>query len=58
MWFSQEVLLCEKGSTGEASSKGTMLATSEFWFEPPLSEDQAWDPVLSVYNECDPWPAK
>ena len=33
-----------------------MLATREFWFESPPCADQAWDPVLSVYNECDPWP--
>ena len=33
-----------------------MLATREFWFEPPPCADQAWDPVLNTYNDCDPWP--
>ena len=32
-----------------------MLATREFWFESPPDADQAWDPVLNAYNNCEPW---
>ena len=32
-----------------------MLATREFWFESPPEVDQAWDPVLNEYNNCEPW---
>ena len=32
-----------------------MLATREFWFESPPEVDQAWDPVLNEYSNCEPW---
>ena len=34
-----------------------MLATRDFWFEPPDQVDDAWQPILDCYAEGTPWPA-
>ena len=34
-----------------------MLATRDFWFEPPDQADDAWQPILDCYAEGTPWRA-
>ena len=33
-----------------------MLATRDFWFQPPDQYDDAWQPILDCYAEGTPWP--
>ena len=33
-----------------------MLATRDFWFQPPESQDNAWQPILDCYADGTPWP--
>ena len=33
-----------------------MLATREFWFQVPETDNNAWQPVLDCYASRDPWP--
>ena len=33
-----------------------MLATRDFWFQPPGHHDDAWQPVLDCYTDGTPWP--
>ena len=33
-----------------------MLATRDFWFQPPDNHDNAWQPVLDCYATGTPWP--
>ena len=34
-----------------------MLATRDFWFQPPDNHDNAWQPVLDCYATGTPWPS-
>ena len=34
-----------------------MLATRDFWFQPPEHHDDAWQPVLEGYANGTPWPS-
>ena len=34
-----------------------MLATREFWFEPPIAGDVQWESVLDAYGSAMPWPS-
>ena len=33
-----------------------MLATRDFWFQPPAPQDDAWQPILDCYAAGTPWP--
>ena len=32
-----------------------MLATRDFWFQPPVEQDDTWQPVLDCYANGEPW---
>ena len=34
----------------------TMLATRDFWFQPPEPQDDAWQPILNCYAAGTSWP--
>ena len=49
------------GSSGEQCTTSmdldeAMLATRNFWFQPPDQHDDAWQPILDCYAEGTPWP--
>ena len=33
-----------------------MLGTRQFWFDPPIQDDHAWQPVLELYENTPRWP--
>ncbi len=33
-----------------------MLETRQFWFDPPIQDDHAWQPVLELYENTPRWP--
>ena len=50
------------GKTGEQCTTSmdldeAMLATRDFWFQPPDHHDDAWQPVLEGYANGTPWPS-
>ena len=42
------ILIKEGECTTDKDLDLAMLATKEFWFEPPPGADQAWDPAVSL----------